>query len=158
MNRREFCGWVSLGVLASSLPVALAACNSDTEETQAEGESPAAPEESPVADSAVREDGYQAIGTVQELEAEGTIIDRDIAADPVLVVRNPESNNPIAVDPTCTHQACTVEWDAEAQIFACPCHGSKFEMDGSVAEGPAPQPLASYEVKEEDGSILVKVG
>lgn len=41
----------------------------------------------------------------------------------------------------CTHLGCTVE--KNAQGFACPCHGSRFDADGKVAHGPAAQPLRS---------------
>jgi Rieske Fe-S protein len=40
---------------------------------------------------------------------------------------------------TCTHLGCTVEEDGDG--FACPCHGSRFDRDGMVLEGPAKEPL-----------------
>ncbi len=45
----------------------------------------------------------------------------------------------------CTHLGCTVE--KNAQGFACPCHGSRFDADGRVTHGPANQPLRSLRVE-----------
>lgn len=155
MDRRKFLGWAGLGMLASSFPLALAACNSGTEEAVSEPETSEAAvseESQSTLDKSVREDGFQAVGTVEELETEGNILDK--MAD-VLVVEN--AGNLVALNPICTHQGCTVDWDSEAGILACPCHGSKFEPSGEVVSGPASQPLSTYEVKTEDNLVLVKV-
>jgi menaquinol-cytochrome c reductase iron-sulfur subunit len=50
----------------------------------------------------------------------------------------------IAYSIFCTHLGCPIKWLADAQIFLCPCHGSVFNSDGSVAGGPAPRPLFTY--------------
>ena len=39
----------------------------------------------------------------------------------------------------CTHLGCTVENKPDG--FACPCHGSRFNPQGTVTRGPAAQPL-----------------
>lgn len=44
-----------------------------------------------------------------------------------------------AISTVCTHLGCIVKPTAEG--FECPCHGSRFAVDGSVTRGPAPQPL-----------------
>ena len=157
MNRREFISWVGVGAIASSLPVAIAACAPEqsappTDENTAPSTDKAADK---AADKSIREDGFIAVGTVAALDAEKSILDKK--AD-VIVVRDPASNNLAAFSPICTHTGCTVDWDSEAKEFACPCHGSKFAADGEVTSGPAKKPLAPHAIKEEEGSILVKVG
>jgi cytochrome b6-f complex iron-sulfur subunit len=156
MERRQFLSWVGVGMVASSLPVAIAAC-SDTEQTTATDT--IEPDTETVSiDTSVREDGYQALATVEQVATEGSVIDRENTGETVLMLQNPETSNITALNPTCTHQGCTVEYKADQGELACPCHGSKFGLDGTVINGPAEEPLATYETKTEDGLVLVKVG
>ena len=47
-----------------------------------------------------------------------------------------------AISSVCTHLGCNVKHASPG--FACPCHGSRFDENGQVVEGPAPSPLAWY--------------
>ena len=49
-----------------------------------------------------------------------------------------------AVSAVCTHLGCITQWQPEVNQIACPCHGSKFKMDGTKIEGPAPAPLPHF--------------
>lgn len=58
-----------------------------------------------------------------------------------------------AFSTVCTHAGCTVN-SVEDGLITCPCHGSTFKLDGSVAGGPARSALPSKQVRV-DGEDLV---
>ncbi len=44
----------------------------------------------------------------------------------------------------CTHLGCLYKWVETNDRFECPCHGSKFNADGTYIEGPAPRSLDQF--------------
>ena len=60
----------------------------------------------------------------------------------------------IAMNPTCTHNGCTVALAAAGLL--CPCHNALFDsQDGAVLRGPASHPLDRLSVREADNTIYV---
>jgi cytochrome b6-f complex iron-sulfur subunit len=57
-----------------------------------------------------------------------------------------------ALSLVCTHLGCTVE--SQTDGFACPCHGSRFDLQGNVKRGPASRPLPALRVETtSDGKL-----
>lgn len=72
----------------------------------------------------------------------------------VYIVRMPEGF--YAVSAVCTHLGCVTQWKPDADMIACPCHGSKFKPNGTKVEGPAPRPLPHFAISlTADGELLV---
>jgi Rieske Fe-S protein len=59
------------------------------------------------------------------------------------------------ISTTCTHLGCRLTPGPEG--FACPCHGSHFDLQGKVINGPAVKALDSQPVDPaEDGHIRLQ--
>jgi menaquinol-cytochrome c reductase iron-sulfur subunit len=61
----------------------------------------------------------------------------------------------VAFGPQCTHLGCAYHWEEATGEFLCPCHSSVFSLSGAVVSGPAPRPLDRYDVKIENGKLLL---
>ncbi len=75
-------------------------------------------------------------GRVLEIEGERLAVFRDF------------DRRFIAVSPVCTHMGCIVHWNNAEKSWDCPCHGSRFSVEGAVIEGPALAPLEQQSLKE----------
>ncbi|MEL6929300.1 MAG: Rieske (2Fe-2S) protein [Cyanobacteria bacterium J06600_6] len=141
MQRRKFIHYVRLGAIASYLSVALAACTDS--ETLTENEE----------DISVTESELLTIGTIAQLEESGFLLNEEST---IMVIKD-KNGKLVAVNPTCTHQGCTVEWQNDENVLLCPCHAAKFTADGKVLAEPAPSPLPTYEAIAEQGQVIVKI-
>jgi nitrite reductase/ring-hydroxylating ferredoxin subunit len=51
-----------------------------------------------------------------------------------------------AVHPTCTHLGCPLRWNPAETSWDCNCHGSRFDADGFILDGPTVEPLEQVEL------------
>ncbi|MFG3496684.1 FAD-dependent oxidoreductase [Streptomyces sp. NPDC047886] len=64
-----------------------------------------------------------------------------------LAVHRDDAGTLHAVSARCTHLGCVVHFNDEERAWECPCHGSRFDTDGQVVEGPAVRPLERFDVE-----------
>lgn len=54
-----------------------------------------------------------------------------------------------AVKLTCTHLGCPLRWNPAETSWDCRCHGSRFDVDGEILNGPTVEPLVTHPTKHE---------
>jgi cytochrome b6-f complex iron-sulfur subunit len=74
-------------------------------------------------------------------EVNGALLFRQAQGHRIYVVRTATGFS--VVSALCTHANCQIEWNGSDR-FVCPCHGSRFTVDGVVAAGPAIRALRVY--------------
>jgi len=52
-----------------------------------------------------------------------------------------------AIYKVCTHLGCIYSWIPVNNRFECPCHGSKYRLDGRRIESPAPRSLDRFKIE-----------
>jgi len=66
-------------------------------------------------------------------------------------------NRLFALSAICTHRKCSLKAEPD-RSFYCPCHGSTFDLNGHVTEGPAKRDLPVLTTfTNENGDLLVTV-
>jgi cytochrome b6-f complex iron-sulfur subunit len=67
----------------------------------------------------------------------------NVPGDKLIIVRRTATTFAV-LSRICTHNGCSVGFNATAGILQCPCHGSQFTLDGAVARDPALDPIPTY--------------
>lgn len=75
-----------------------------------------------------------------------------------VILRRDDGGRVTAFSATCTHLGCRIT-RAEDGFLVCPCHGSRFRLDGTVASGPASRRLTSltFETRGDTGAVVIDV-
>lgn len=96
------------------------------------------------------EDARVGVGRPEDI-ATGTVL--VVPKHKLYVVRSTEGF--YALSSVCTHLGCMTRYLPENAQLACPCHGSRFSLDGRVVAGPAPRPLHRLQITLERGALVV---
>jgi 3-phenylpropionate/trans-cinnamate dioxygenase ferredoxin reductase subunit len=84
-------------------------------------------------------------GVLDSLQTgEGAIV--DVNGEKVAAYRD-ERGQVHAVSPICTHLRCVVGWNGDDKTWDCPCHGSRFDVEGKVMRGPAKKELEQKQLE-----------
>jgi menaquinol-cytochrome c reductase iron-sulfur subunit len=62
----------------------------------------------------------------------------------------------VVFSPICPHLGCFYQYNADANKFQCPCHGSQFNYDGTHIAGPAARGLDPLPLREQSGVAQVE--
>ncbi|HBN86267.1 MAG TPA: FAD-dependent oxidoreductase [Clostridiales bacterium] len=80
-------------------------------------------------------------------KGEGKVIRSD---GQIIAVYRDENGDLSAFDAHCTHRICPLTFNKTEKSWDCPCHGSRFDVNGDVISGPAVEPLKKYTIKSQD--------
>ncbi|WP_229859452.1 FAD-dependent oxidoreductase [Streptomyces poonensis] len=69
-----------------------------------------------------------------------------------IAVHRDEGGQLHALSARCTHLGCIVSFNSAERSWDCPCHGSRFDVDGKVIQGPATKPLEQREPRHAEPS------
>jgi Rieske Fe-S protein len=135
---------VLIGAGLGLVTAVLAACSTSGKKPEASAE----PSPTSAAPSTAASPATKAIAKTADVPIGSGVIVGDV------VVTQPSAGVFKAFSAKCTHAGCTVNKVADGTID-CPCHGSKFNLDGTVANGPAQTPLATENVAVQGDSIVL---
>lgn len=138
MDRRDFCRKapaLSAGIALGAATLPLSACAGMTYLTP-------------------RGSALELVVAAADVPASGAMVQRPDMERPVYL-RPDGDGGYTALLARCTHRGC--QPDAVADRLVCPCHGSEFDLQGRVLEGPADQPLTRYAVRLEGTDLVVSM-
>lgn len=144
MHEQEFVVSRKTAIISGGVVLAAAALSACTTYGKAPSPASGPPSEGPTAPGPP---GAAALATTADVPVGSGLIVDDV------VLTQPSAGVFKAFSTVCTHAGCAVSKIADGTID-CPCHGSKFNLDGTVAKGPASRPLEPKSIAVKGTSIV----
>ena len=73
---------------------------------------------------------------------------------PVILIRTKDGKFK-AMEATCTHLDCLVQFKEDTQQIFCACHNGIYDLQGRNVSGPPPKPLKQYDVNITNDEIRI---
>ena len=151
VSRRQFCGGACQVASGAAIATLLTACGSSSS-------SPSSPSSSTA--SLLGVSNGQFTGTAVRVGVDGTalaqvggaLLVQSVAG--VFLVARTAASAFTAIDAVCTHEGCTVT-GADGDVYVCPCHGSHYNRNGEVVNGPATASLRRYTATFADSVVTI---
>jgi cytochrome b6-f complex iron-sulfur subunit len=102
----------------------------------------------------IQKSDFISITKEKKTELPFVLVKHDALPFPICIYKIDE-NEYRALYMECTHQGC--ELKAYTTQLVCPCHGSEFDNQGKVLEGPADEPLKQFDIKTDPTTLYIKI-
>ncbi len=66
-------------------------------------------------------------------------------------------SGPRAISRHCTHLGCRLNYNEESRQLVCPCHHSRFDLNGRRLAGPARRSLDLFPVRRQGQGFVVSI-
>lgn len=151
LSRRKFCAGACQAVSSATLATLFAGCGG--------GDSPTSPSGRAVDLAAVT---GRFTGSAVEVTIAGTalanvggaVLVQSVAG--VFLLSRTDDTTYSAIDAICSHESCTVT-GADGSAYVCPCHGSRYDRNGRVLQGPATAALRRFQTTVASGVVAIAV-
>lgn len=82
-------------------------------------------------------------------------VPKHVADAGVWIIRTEDSQSVTVLDDKCPHLGCKPNWNPARMVFECPCHGSEFDIKGSLRKGPATRRMTELYLEEGNATTVV---
>jgi cytochrome b6-f complex iron-sulfur subunit len=150
VSRRQFCSGACQVVSGATLATVFAGCGGG-------GDSPTSPSSRavPLGVSSGSFNGSGVDVTVAGSalsDVGGAVLVNSIAG--VFLLSRASADAFMAIDAVCSHESCTVS-GADGTSYVCPCHGSRYDRNGRVLNGPAMAALRQFPTRFSSGVVTI---
>jgi Rieske Fe-S protein len=150
ISRRQFCAGACQAASCAALATFVSACGGDGPT------SPSTPASTlPTLTGRFSASSVQVNATGTALANVGGAALVESVAGLFLVART-SAGGFTTVDGVCTHEGCTIT-GAAGDIYVCPCHGSRYDRNGQVVNGPARASLRQYTTTFADDVVTIRL-
>ena len=151
VSRRQFCAGACQLASCATLATLASACGGEGSPTSPSGGTSTLP----VLTGQFANSRVQVTTTGTALaNVDGAALVESIAG--VFLIARTSGNAFQAVDAICTHEGCRVT-SADGAVYVCPCHGSRYNRNGQVVQGPARASLRQYTTSFANDQLTITV-